>query len=151
LADGPPFSVRYFDIPQDPGVRVEVVRDLWQRIGSGKPETLIWVTDWSVWPSSEHMPLALGFRRGLGEERALKAAPACLARLAEDDDALSMLVLAILFLWDCWMLAGDGATAVFLSHDEWGAVCRLGVMPEDLIHGLATLDVLRDTRPHLAP
>ena len=39
--------------------------------------------------------------------------------LSEDDDALSALVLAILFLWDCWMLAGDGATAVFLSHDEW--------------------------------
>jgi hypothetical protein len=56
-----------------------------------------------------HCPTARVFRRGLGEERSLKAAPACLARLAEDDDALSVLVVAILFLWDCWMLAGDGA------------------------------------------
>ena len=150
VADAPPFSVRYFDIPQDAGVRVALVRDLWDRMGRGNSETLLWVTDWSVWPSSEHMPLALGFRRSLGEERLLIEAPGCLARLAEDDEALSILVLAILFLWDCWMLSDDGATAVFLSHDEWGVVCRLGTMPEHLLRGLAALGVLLDNAPPTA-
>jgi hypothetical protein len=150
LADGPPFSVRHFSIPQDAGVRVALVRDLWHRIGSGKSETLLWVTDWSVWPSSEHMPLALGFRRSLGEERPLIAAPGCLARLAEDDDALSILVLAILFLWDCWMLSGDGAMAAFLSHDEWGVVCSLGPMPAELLRGLSALGILLDSPPATA-
>jgi hypothetical protein len=127
LADGPPFSVRYFSIPRDAGVRVAIVRDLWNRIGSGRHQTLLWPTQWSVWPSSEHVPLALGVRRGLGEERPLIEAPGCVARLGDDDNALSILVVAILFLWDCWMLSGDGATATFLSHDEWGAVCSLGI------------------------
>ena len=150
LADAPPFSVRYFSIPQDAGARVCVVRDLWQRIGSGKAETLLWVTTWGVWPSSEHMPLALGLRRGLGESRHVKDAPGCLARLGQDDDALSVLVVAVLFLWDCWMLAGDGKTAAFLSHDEWGVVCSLGSVPEELLRGLEVLGVLLETAPPTA-
>src|SRR5262245_14650279 len=92
LADGPPFSVRYFDIPADAGARVTVVRDLWDRIGRGQPETLLWVTTWGVWGSSEHMPLARRFRQSLGEERPLIDAPGCLTRLGEDDDSLSLLV-----------------------------------------------------------
>ena len=43
LADEPPSSVRYFNIPQDAGACVVVVRGLWHRIGSGKPEILTWV------------------------------------------------------------------------------------------------------------
>ena len=51
------------------------------------------------------MPLADAVRRGLGEERPLDVAPGCLVRLGEDDQALAVLVTAVLFLWDCWVLS----------------------------------------------
>src|SRR5512138_854433 len=40
--------------------------------------------------------------------------------LGEDDEALSVLITAVLFLWDCWLLSTNGRIAVFFSHDEWG-------------------------------
>jgi len=52
------FSRQNFTIPSDAGARVALVRAVWAGVGSGQPEALLWVTDWSVWPSSEHMPLA---------------------------------------------------------------------------------------------
>jgi hypothetical protein len=42
---------------------------------------MLWVTDWSVWPSFEHMPLATFVRRGLGESRSMQEAPGFLALL----------------------------------------------------------------------
>ena len=97
LADGPPFARQTFTIPSDAGARVALVRAIWSDVGSGQPEALLWVTDWSVWPSSEHMPLADAVRRGLGEGRPLSDAPGCLVRLGEDDQALAVLVTAVLF------------------------------------------------------
>ncbi len=144
LADQPPFSVRMFRIPADAGKRVALARSLWDDVGRGRPETLVWMTDWSVWPSGEHMPLVVSLRRGFGEARDLGKAPGMLARLGEDDDALSMLVVAILFLWDCWLLAVDGSIAVSLSHDEYGMVCARGSVPEGLLRRLEALGVLND-------
>jgi hypothetical protein len=144
LAERPPFSVRDFGIPQDAGARVALVRSVWDSVGRGRPETLLWVTDWSVWPSSEHMPLATALRRGLGEERSLIDAPGCMARLGEDDDAMSVLVTAVFFLWDCWLLEADGRLAAFFCHDERGAVCSRDTVPDDLLQRLAILGVLSD-------
>ena len=78
------------------------------------------------------MPLAEAVRRGRGEERALDVAPGCLVRLGEDDQALAVLVTAVLFLWDCWVLSPDGNLAAFFSHDEWGAICGLHGVPDSL-------------------
>jgi len=139
LADGPPFSCEHFTIPTDAGARVALARAVWADVGSRQPEALLWVTAWSVWPSSEHMPLADAVRRGLGEERPLNVAPGCLVRLGEDDQALAVLVTAVLFLWDCWILSPDGNLAAFFSHDEWGAVCGLHGVPDSLHRSLDAL------------
>ena len=103
---------------------------------------MLWVTDWGVWPSSEHMPLAEGLRRGLGEERSIHEAPGCVAMLGEDDQALSVLITAVLFLWDCWLLSPNGRLAAFFSHDECGTVCSLDGIPEGLKRSLGELRVL---------
>jgi hypothetical protein len=145
LADAPPFSCLNFDIPVDAGARVALARAVWSAVGGGQPEAMLWVTDWSVWPSSEHMPLAAAVRRGLGEERSVQEAPGFLAMLGEDDQALSVLVTAVLFLWDCWLLAPNGRLAAFFSHDEFGTVCSLDAIPEGLLRSLAALEVLKDS------
>ena len=114
-------------------------------VGSGQPEALLWVTDWSVWPSSEHMPLADAVRRGLGEDRPLSDAPGCLVRLGEDDQALAVLVTAVLFLWDCWVLSPDGTLAAFFSHDEYGVICGFPDVPDRVRRSLDTLGLLKNS------
>lgn len=146
LAGGVSAPLR-FVIPSDAGERVALARVLWEA-GAGAAETLVWVTQHGVWPSGEHPPLAEAVRRGFGAELTLDQAPGHLARLGEDDAALSMLTLAMLFLWDCWVLPSDRRPAVFVSHDEYGVV---DVRGDDmgLPERLALLGVARDAR--LAP
>jgi hypothetical protein len=115
-----------FHIPEDAGRRVVLARTLWGTVGHGAPEALIWITESGVWPSGEHAPLADAARKGLGAARPLNETPGHLVRLGEDDAGLSILCLAILFLWDCWVLPADGRPSVFLSHDEFGVVGRRG-------------------------
>lgn len=145
LADGSPFSCQKFGIPADAGARVALAREVWAGVAGAQPEALLWVTDWSVWPSSEHMPLAEAVRRGLGEARPLHVAPGCIARLGEDDEALAVLVTAVLFLWDCWVLSPKGDLAAFFSHDEYGVICALAGVPDSLVRSLDALGLLENS------
>ncbi len=130
-----------FLIPSDTGARVALARALWENTGAGA-ETLLWITDWGVWPSGEHPPLADAARRGLGVDRPLIEAPGHLVTPAESDAGMSILVLSILFLWDCWVLPIGNRPSAFISHDEFGLV--------DVRHGdrglaklLVELDVMQ--------
>jgi hypothetical protein len=84
------------------------------------PELLIWLGDWAVWPSSQHMPLFTRFREAFGEKRPLIDAPGHLLTPEEEDDAVSIMSVALLFSWNCQVLSGCGRDAVFVSHDEFG-------------------------------
>ena len=116
------FSSHKFEIPADAGRRVALARLLWESAAQGKAEALLWITEWSVWPSGEHMPLAVSLRRAFGEQRPLIEAPGHQFRLGEDSDALSFLSVALLFLWDAYLLSAGGEVAVFVSHDEYGVL-----------------------------
>jgi hypothetical protein len=50
----------------------------------------------------------------------LRERPAYLFDENEYDDALSFLIWAALFLWDCHVISGESGYSVFLSHDEIG-------------------------------
>jgi hypothetical protein len=115
-----------FQIPADAGARVALARALWESAGQDAGEVLVWVTECGVWPSGQHMPLAEAARRGLGAEHSLDDRPGHLVRLGERDAGLSILCLAMLFLWDCWLLPSDSRPAVFVSHDEYGMVAPSG-------------------------
>lgn len=106
-----------FAIPSDAGRRVALLRMLWRATG-GSPR-LLWVTDWSVWPSGEHLPLYSLLRERLGDRRALHEAPGHLTATDEDEDSgLAVATVAVLFLWDLYVL-GEGR-GFFLSQDEYG-------------------------------
>jgi len=118
LESGPFHFVR-FESPKDAGQRVFVGNLLFSLVDPS-PEILLWLGDWAVWPSSQHMPLFTRFRQGLGEDRPLIEAPGHLITPDEGDDAISILVIALLFSWNCHLLTASGRDAVFVSHDEWG-------------------------------
>jgi len=109
-----------FEIPSDAGHRVALARLLWDSVASSTPQVLLWVTEFGVWPSGEHRPLAESARAAWGAPGPLAAYPGQLVALSEHDDGLSGLVLATLFLWDCWLLSAGGARSAFVSHDEFG-------------------------------
>jgi hypothetical protein len=79
---------------------------------------LLWLSDWAVWPNSQHMPLFTRFRDAFDESRPLIETPGHLFQANEIDDAVSVLAIAMLFVWDCHVFPADGPVFV-TSHDEW--------------------------------
>lgn len=117
--DSPPFHFVDFALPTDSGRKVAFGRFLYSLIDPA-PELLSWLGDWDVWPSSQHMPLFTRFRQAHGESRPVIDAPGHLLAPDEADDAVSVLVVSLQFVWNCHMLTSSGRDAVFVSHDEFG-------------------------------
>ena len=65
------------------------------------------------------MPLFTRFREAFGEKRPLIEAPGHLLTPEEADDAISIISVSLLFMWNCHVLSESGH-AVFTSHDEFG-------------------------------
>jgi hypothetical protein len=135
-----------FSSPADAGRRVALIRYLWEKLMAGEPEVLLWVTDWSVWPSGEHLPLAQDLRSAHGETRHLEDAPGHLFQLGETTTAISFAVLACLFLWDAYALSPSGQRLFMLSHDEIGLACCPAEESESLMRGLRELGALDESR-----
>jgi hypothetical protein len=111
-----------FRIPSDAGQRIALSRLLWGATQDlEEAERLLLVTQWGVWPSSEHMPLFLRWRAAFGDSRALTEAPGHLIQSSDREDGLSAFILGSLFSWDCWLYVGTGMV-IQLSHDEIGVV-----------------------------
>jgi hypothetical protein len=66
------------------------------------------------------MPLFRRLRQALGEHRPLIETSGHVALPHEADDAVSILVMSLQFIWDCYMLSASGRDAIFISHDEHG-------------------------------
>jgi hypothetical protein len=111
-----------FSLPKDAQARVSLCRTLWSVSGDFVTgERLLWLDEWGVWPSGEHPALFTTWRAAFGETRSLMEAPGHLVEPHQDADGLSVLVVASLFLWDCWMYLETGLI-VMISHDEVGLV-----------------------------
>ena len=113
------FYFTRFRHPADSGRKVWLASYLFSLLKFER-EALLWLGAWSVWPSSEHMPLVARLRQALGEQRPLIESPGHLVPNAEFDDAISLLAISFLFVWDCHVVGGSGRDAVFVSHDEYG-------------------------------
>jgi hypothetical protein len=118
-----PSTAKYrFKIPTDAGKRVALCRLLWHHIVDSEGlQRLLLIEEWSVWPSGEHVPLFTRLREACGERRSLIDVPGHLFGTGDDEDGLSFLILATLFLWDYSLYSESGA-AIVVSHDEFGVV-----------------------------
>jgi len=114
-----PFHFVDFKLPVDSGKKVFFSKLIYSFIDPA-PELLLWIGDWAVWPSSQHMPLFSRFRQAFGEMRPLIEAPGHLLVPDEADDAVSIIATSLLFIWDCHILTASGRDAAFISHVEYG-------------------------------
>jgi hypothetical protein len=115
-----------FDIPEDAGRRVYLAGTCMSGF-SDEPGLLVWFHDWSVWPSGERMHIFDRFRLSYGDTEWLIDRPARIFEQSEFEDAVSYVTLAVLFLWDCYVVTPGRTKFLFFSHDEYGAFFGLNV------------------------
>ena len=84
------------------------------------PDSLVWFTEWGVWPSSERPHIFARLRESYGEMRSLSEAPAQVFESHESEDLVSFVTLGVLFLWDVHVVI-PGRVSIFYSHDEVGS------------------------------
>jgi hypothetical protein len=119
----PDVSADHFHIAQipyrvDSGAKVNMARFLFSLVAPD-PETLFLLSDWAVWPSSQHMPLFTRFRQALGEARSIMESPGHLVTSSDGDDAVSIIATSLFFIWDCYGISSTGRDAFHISHDEY--------------------------------
>lgn len=80
--------------------------------------TLLWVTEWGIWPSSENWHLYYKLRRTYGDQRSLQETPGHLFLEHEAEDLASFLQIAMLNGWGGYVLTQANYMNAFFSHDE---------------------------------
>jgi len=81
--------------------------------------SLMWVTDFGIWPSSENQHLYYRLRRAFGDAGTLKTAPGHLFAKGEQDDFIAFVHLALEFGWGLNVLSNPTYRWVHASHDGW--------------------------------
>lgn len=107
-----------FTIPEDAGKRTAMVKEQMSALLT-TPTCLVWLHDWSVWPSGQWHHIFERFRLSYACGDSLSAKPGHLIDRAESDAAVSIAVYAVLMLWDCYVISDDGRW-LYYSHDECG-------------------------------
>ena len=86
---------------------------------SYRMDTLLWITEWGIWESSENWHLYYKLRQSYSDFRLLQEAPGHLFLSHETEDLASFLQLAMLNGWGGYVLTGANYVNVFFSHDEY--------------------------------
>jgi hypothetical protein len=81
--------------------------------------TLLWMTEWGIWPSSENWHLYYRLRQSYGDQRLLHEAPGHLFLEHEAEDLASFLQVAMLNGWGGYILTDANYVNAFFSHDEY--------------------------------
>ena len=81
--------------------------------------TLLFITEWGIWPSSENWHLYYKLRQTYGDNRLLHEAPGHLFLEHESEDLASFLQISILNGWGGYVLTEANSVNAFFSHDEY--------------------------------
>jgi hypothetical protein len=81
--------------------------------------SLLWITEWGIWPSSENWHLYYKLRQTYGDHRLLHDAPGHLFLEYESEDFASFLQIATLNGWGGFVLTEAHYVNAFFSHDEY--------------------------------
>jgi hypothetical protein len=81
--------------------------------------TLLFITEWGIWSSSENWHLYYKLRQTYGDKRQLHEAPGHLFLEHEAEDLASFLQLSMLNGWGGYVLTEANYVNAFFSHDEY--------------------------------
>ena len=109
-----------FPIPNDAGQRIVLAKDQMGKLTMDS-SCLVWLDDWSVWPSGQWHHLFERFRLSYGCQAPLAEKPAHVVVKNEFDAVVSIVVYAVLMLWDCYVVTDRGGCVYYL-HDEVGRI-----------------------------
>jgi hypothetical protein len=108
-----------FKIPEDAQKRVVLTKRAMEAF-LDESTILVWFDDWAVWQAGQRMQIFDRMRLSYGESRRIIDAPAQRFEQSEMDDAISFVIVAVIFLWDCYVLCPNRDKFLFFSHDEYG-------------------------------
>lgn len=111
-------NVATYALPKDSGFKVALARRLVNMLLERGP-LLFWITGWGVWPSSEQPDVFYRYRLSLGESRHLNEAPVHLSEPGDEEVLISLLCIALCFVWGFEIVSLDQRVGVTVSHDEW--------------------------------
>lgn len=81
--------------------------------------TLLWITEWGIWPSSENWHMYYKLRQTYRDSRLLHEAPGHLCLEHEAEDLATFLQIAMLNGWGGYLLTEANYVNAFFSHDEY--------------------------------
>jgi len=81
--------------------------------------TLLWITEWGIWPSTENWHLYYRLRSTYGDRRLLHESPGHLFLEYEAEDLASFLQVSMLNGWGGYVLTHANYVNAFFSHDEY--------------------------------
>ena len=81
--------------------------------------TMLWITEWGIWPTSENWHLYYRLRQTYSDHRLLHEAPGHLFLEHETEDLASFLQIAMLNGWGGYVLTEADYVNAFFSHDEY--------------------------------
>jgi hypothetical protein len=114
----PGMQVEHIGYPPGPARIFFIAHWISQSLMYRQP-TLLWITEWSIWGSSENWHLYYKLRHSYGDLRLLHEAPGHLFLGHESEDLTSFLQLAMLNGWGGYILTGANYVNAFFSHDEY--------------------------------
>jgi hypothetical protein len=114
---GPRAVTKQYRVPADSGKKTGLSSALLSFF-EGDGESLLWITEFGIWPSCEDRVLFDGFRRSLGESRPIQEKPGHILERGDLKHAASLLGMVLYFVWGALLVSAEGDVMVEISHDE---------------------------------
>ena len=97
----------------------------------GSPSlSLLWITEFGIWPSSENLHLYYLVRRSYGDFRSLPDAPGHVFLKHEHEDLVTFIDLALQCGWGASIVGNGGSTLIAISHDSYLLVSNVNADDE---------------------
>ena len=110
--------MEHVDYPSEPHQVFYIAHWIATQLTYRRP-TLLWITEWGIWPSSENWHLYYKLRQSCGDHRLLHEAPGHLFLEHEAEDLATFLQVAMLNGWGGYVLTQADYVNAFFSHDEY--------------------------------
>ena len=110
-----------YAIPADSRAKTDLSRLFAYVLLRRSPEVYIYISGWGMWMRgvSEELDLIYGYRRSFGENRPLIEAPVHQFESSDEPAFVSILSIALYFIWDAWIFDAEGKSLVRIHHHEW--------------------------------